>query len=207
MLENIKSSFFIKIIFSFLNENIKLNLVKYNNNLQNKIDINLINYKIFSGKYIEYEENGKVKEYSSYNDSLRFEGEYLNGKRDGIGKEYDYNKNLEYKGEYKNGKRNGKGKEYYNNKIIFEGEYLNGKRNGKGKEYDFEDNLIFYGKYLDGNRWDGKVYDNKNNIIYELKHGEGLIKEYNYFGKLEFEGEYLNEIEMEKEKNMIILAN
>ena len=31
---------------------------------------------------------------------------------------------LEFEGEYLNGQRNGKGKEYYNNKLIFEGEYL-----------------------------------------------------------------------------------
>ena len=41
---------------------------------------------------------------------------------------------LEFEGEYLNGKRNGKGKEYnYEGKLLFEGEYLNGKRwNGKG---------------------------------------------------------------------------
>ena len=38
---------------------------------------------------------------------------------------------------YLNGKRNGKGKEYNNNgEVEFEGEYLNGERNGKGKEYN-----------------------------------------------------------------------
>ena len=44
---------------------------------------------------------------------------------------------LEYEGEYLNGERNGKGKEYNNDgELIFEGEYLNGKRwNGKGKEH------------------------------------------------------------------------
>ena len=31
-----------------------------------------------------------------------------------------------------------------------------------------------------------------NNIIYELKSGKGLIKEYGSYGKLDFEGEYLN---------------
>ena len=41
-----------------------------------------------------------------------------------------------YEGEYLNGKRNGKGKEY-NITLYFEGEYLNGKRNGKGKEYNY----------------------------------------------------------------------
>ena len=38
------------------------------------------------------------------------------------------NNRLIFEGEYLNGKRNGKGKEYDNNKIIFEGEYLNGKK-------------------------------------------------------------------------------
>ena len=52
MLDNIKSSYFFRIIFSFIDENVKLKLVKYNTKLQNKLDINLINYKFFSKKYI-----------------------------------------------------------------------------------------------------------------------------------------------------------
>ena len=50
------------------------------------------------------------------------------------GKEYYDNGKLKYKGEYLNGEKEGKGKEYYwnNGKLIFEGEYSNGKRNGKG---------------------------------------------------------------------------
>ena len=39
----------------------------------------------------------------------------------------DFNGNLIFEGEYLNGKRNGKGKEYYKRKLLFEGEYLNGK--------------------------------------------------------------------------------
>ena len=51
---------------------------------------------------------------------------------------------LIYEGEYINGKRNGKGKEYnLEGKIIFEGEYLNRKRNGKGKEYYYNGSLKF----------------------------------------------------------------
>ena len=52
----------------------------------------------------------------------------------GLINEYDeYNDELIFKGEYLNGERNGKGKEYYKGKLIFEGEYLNGKKwNGKG---------------------------------------------------------------------------
>ena len=51
-------------------------------------------------------------------------------------KEYYFDGILEFEGEYLNGQRNGKGKEYDSRgKLIFEGEYLNGKKNGKGKEY------------------------------------------------------------------------
>ena len=70
MLQNIKPSFFVKIIFSFLDEKTKLKLIKYNKSLQNIKNINLINYKILSGRYIVYEENEIIKEYSTYNDKL-----------------------------------------------------------------------------------------------------------------------------------------
>ena len=55
MLENIKSVFFIKIIFSFVDEERKLKMLKYNKALQNKIGINLLNYQMFKGSYIIYE--------------------------------------------------------------------------------------------------------------------------------------------------------
>ena len=71
----------------------------------------------------------KGKEY--YDDGkLLFEGEYLNGKRNGIGKVYDY----------------------WNGKLIFEGEYLNGERNGIGKEYNEDGKKIFEGEYLNGKK-------------------------------------------------------
>ena len=48
-------------------------------------------------------------------------------------KEFYDDGELKFEGEYLNGKRNGKGKEYYENgKLQFEGDYYNGKRwNGK----------------------------------------------------------------------------
>ena len=53
--------------------------------------------------------------------------------RNGKGKEYRKDI-LYFEGEYLNGKINGKGKEYYSkNQLKFEGEYLNGK-NGMGKD-------------------------------------------------------------------------
>ena len=111
-----------------------------------------------------------------------FEGEYINGIRCGKGKEFDDKGSLIFEGEYLNGKKwNGNGYEV-NKKIYelkegkgfinsknFKGEYLNGERNGKGVEYNYKGNLIFEGIYLNGKRWTGKGYNNKGEIMYEIK--------------------------------------
>ena len=108
MLVNIKSKYIISIIFTFIKEKRKLEIVKYNKNIQNKINIALLNYKLFKGKYLIYGTKTRVKEYDSYDDELIFEGEYLNGVRNGKGKEYyKYYGKTEFEGEYLNGKRNG----------------------------------------------------------------------------------------------------
>ena len=89
--------------------------------------------------------------------------------------------------------KNGEGiiKDYFTNgKIFFEGKYFNGKWNGKGKQYDSNGNLIFEGEYKNDKKWNGKGYDDSNNVIYELKNGIGKIKKF-YNGKLLFEGEYI----------------
>ena len=52
--------------------------------------------------------------------------------------------------------------------------------------------LEFEGEYLYDTNWNGKGYDENDNIIYKLKNGNGNVKEYYYTGQLEFEGEYLN---------------
>ena len=83
MLLNIKSSYFIKRIFVLVDEKQKLKLVKYNKSLQKNIDISIINYKHFSRRYIIYESIINGKEYYVSNWRLIFEGEYLNGKRNG----------------------------------------------------------------------------------------------------------------------------
>ena len=85
-----------------------------------------------------------------------FEGEFLNGKRHGKGKEFDFiDGYILFEGEYLNGYRwNGKVHEYHDfyKILIFEGELKYGKRNGKGKEYDDNGRLIFEGEYLNGNK-------------------------------------------------------
>ena len=125
----------------------------------------------------EYDKNGKIKK------------EIKNGK--GILNEYNENYQLIFEGEYLNGLKNGKGKKYSDGKLIFEGEYLNGLRYGKGKEFYYNNKIQFEGEYLCNRRWNVKEYDINGNIICELKNGKGFMKEFNHDNKLIYEGEYL----------------
>ena len=105
MLQNIKSSYFVRLIYTFVEEVQKLRLVRYNKSMQKNLDISIINYKFFSGRYIIYESKRLGKEYNGEDDRLLYECEYLNNKINGIKKEYYYNGNLKFEGEYLNGER------------------------------------------------------------------------------------------------------
>ncbi len=93
-----------------------------------------------------------------------------------------------FKGAYLNGKKNGKGKEYYNNgSLKFEGEYINGikiegkgynengkvileiNKNGKGKECYNGGLLKFEVEYMNGKRWNWKEYNPEGNIEFQIK--------------------------------------
>ena len=152
----------------------------------------------FEGEYLK----GKKwtgKGYTYYGIKLF---EIKNG--NGYIREYNSDGSLLFKGHYLNGERNGKGKEYSHGKLLFEGNYLNGVRNGKGKEYFENFRIQFEGEYLNGKRWNGKVYDENlfdydeisfypeetyifSNFILDVKKGKE-----NKNGKLVYKGEYVN---------------
>ena len=52
--------------------------------------------------------------------------------------------------------------------------------------------MKFEGEYFCNNKHNGKGFDEKCKIIYELKNGNSTIEEYDEDGKLMFEGEYFN---------------
>ena len=105
----IKSSYILNEIFSFLNMKQKLNIIIYNKQLQKEQGIDIEDYKNISGKYKIDGIFGLGREYKIKTNELIFEGEYLNGKRNGNGKEYYDNEKIKFEGEYKNGlKWNGK---------------------------------------------------------------------------------------------------
>ena len=99
----IKSLNILKYLLSHIDYLKKLKFIKYNKYLQEKLSINIKDYKTYKDRYIIYE--------------TKFRG-----------KEYDRNNELIYEGEYLNGEKSGKGKEYFHGKVIFEGEFLRGKK-------------------------------------------------------------------------------
>ena len=107
----------------------------------------------------------------------------MDGIKHGKGVGYDKENNLKYEGEFINGKKNGKGKEYiknnnvYNNEFIllFEGEYFNNYRL-RGKEYYKNGKLKYEGEYLFKKEYYGKIYDDEGNIVFELKDNNGIFE-------------------------------
>ena len=158
MLKNLISIYFNQLLFSYLQEKIKLKILKYNKSLQNAINISLPNYKLFKKKFIIYETKERTK-----------------------GKEYNLYGTLLYEGEYLNGERKGKGKEYALQKLKFEGKYLKGKRwTGKKMQYYMNDKIRAEYEYTNGKITNIKQYG-ENGEINELKEGKGIMKEYTFY--------------------------
>ncbi len=85
-----------------------------------------------------------------------------------------------------NGKRvNGKGSNK-NGKVI-----LKIERNGKGKEFFYNGKLKFEEDHFYGRKFNGKGYDLEGKEIFEIKYGNGHLKEYNKIGNLLFECKYI----------------
>ena len=95
-IRDIKSSYNIKEVFSFLDEKQILNMIIYNKELQKLLLVDLEDYKKISGKYKIGKKNGNGKEFILNTNRLIFEGEYLNGERNGKGKEYNYDGKLKF---------------------------------------------------------------------------------------------------------------
>ena len=162
-------------------------------------EYNFLNGELeYEGEFLNGKWNGKGKKY--YRGKLDYEGVYLNNIRNGKGKEYDYKGILRFEGEYLNGKKwsgkgyNEKGIEYfiikegkgiykdynyYTGKLTYEGEYLNGEKNGQRKEYNEDGELLFEGEFINGIRWKGKgkIYEYGYLIYFgQIANGKKMVK-------------------------------
>ena len=102
---------------------------------------------IYEGEYL-FDRKWEGKTYDK-NKNVIYEIHNGNGKAIEY---YGYRMDNKYEGEFLEGKRNGKGKEYLGETLLFEGEYKDGKRNGYGIEYDIIGRIQFKGTYLNGER-------------------------------------------------------
>ena len=101
-------------------------------------------------------------------------------------------------GEYLNGKRNGKGKEYYENgNIKFEGEYLNGKKS-EGIGYDIKGNevlssLAFFNMIISNNEREiiksMNLLNASDYFLYSIQKDSSIKKLYPFIT------EYINKVE------------
>ena len=183
--KEVKSIYNIKTIFSFVDDYQKLKLIIQNKKYQILLDLdyNIEHIKKKSKKYIIGKRNGEGKEYCLDRNRLLFSGNYLTGKRNGKGKEYYSNGKLKFEGEYLNGKKlKDKGYDTKGN-LIFKLE-----KSGNAKEYYINGNLKFKGEYLNEIRWNGKGYNINGDLEFEIKNAEGTVKEYDICGFLEYEG-------------------
>ena len=62
-MERIKSTFFVRLLFSHIDEKVKLKIINYNKKLQNKLEINIYHYVILSGKFVVIGQDGKGKKF------------------------------------------------------------------------------------------------------------------------------------------------
>ena len=99
MLVRISSSYALKQIMDNIDIKRKLNLVKHSKKLQKRLDLDIFDYKRFSGRYI-IEENENITEYYGGNYYFIYKGGFSNGKRNGKGKEFNRENKLIFKGEY-----------------------------------------------------------------------------------------------------------
>ena len=67
--------------------------------------------------------------------------------------------------------------------------------------------MEYEGEYYLYKKYNGKGFDKYGNIIYELKNGTGKVLEYDFEGKLMFEGEYLKGLKNGKAKEYYYNGN
>ena len=126
---------------------------------------------IYVGLFNKNGLNGKGLRYNKEINHI-YKGDFMNGLRHGIGK--DYRQNNKYEGEFRKDKKCGKGKIWFESGDIYEGEFSDNKFNG-------------YGHYI----WAKNKHEYKGNYLNGKFNGEGFYK----WGENEYyNGEYVNGI-------------
>ena len=110
---------------------------------------------------------GKGKLYNKNTNEPVYDGDLINGKCEGKGK-YIFENGDYYIGQFKNGLRDGLGKQYYKNKILqYDGMWKSDMRNGHGVYY-YENGNYFVGFWKNNEKVvNGELYNKNGEIINE----------------------------------------
>ncbi|MEF2243355.1 stalk domain-containing protein [Paenibacillus sp. IITD108] len=130
--------------------------------------------------------NGKGK--LIHDGELFFEGQFKNGKIEGIGKMYDIdNPKSYYEGNFQNNRFHGDGKLIYDDGGYHVGSYDNGMREGNGKLYSGDGKLSYSGMFkLDALHGAGTGYYNSYKYV-----GEYAFGSFNGQGKLSYQDQLI----------------
>ena len=149
---------------------------------------------IYDGNFKDGKPSGRCKYYIA--ESLAYDGEWVEGKYHGYGKEYEIY--LIYEGEFKKGYYDGKGKLYFENgQVWLEGEFNKGYLVGNGKEYYESGAIRYLGNFKDSKyNGKGKFYNENRTLIYEGDFKEGKFsgsgKLFGGHGNIKSEGQFMN---------------
>ena len=137
-----------------------------NQKISNGRDMNSINNNL------NVTRNDKRKDF--YSDGrLKYEGDIVNGKYEGFGKQI-FEDGTYYEGQWENNKKNGKGILYYKDGTIkYDGDFINDKKEGNGK-FVFENGEYYIGQWFNNKR-------------------SGKGKEFCKDGTLKYDGEFFND--------------
>ncbi len=118
-----------------------------------------------------------LDQFSSNSNVYIYEGEYLNGLKNGMGiLKRKGNGEVFFNGSFKNDEYNGNGVLILNNGYIYEGNFLKQKRQGLGRLYSNDKKFIYEGEWVDdqkegfgkemfpdGTRFEGQFQKGKKN--------------------------------------------
>ena len=139
----------------------------------------------FQGEYINGVKNGYGKIF--FEDGSIFEGDFKNNDINGFGI-LIWPDNKKYEGNWRNNKMNGKGKMTWENGMIYEGEYLNNKKHGFGV-FVWPDNKKIYCGYWNNGKMNGKgMMLKKNKKINGIWDNGKLLNENNENYSIDFLG-------------------
>ena len=141
-----------------------------------EVEIFINNNLLYKGNIVNNLPNGQGTLKSFLDDSI-YEGEFVNGKKNGTGKIQFVNGTI-YQGTFQNDKYEGNGKLTLPNGCIYEGEFHDNYFNGKGK-FIYSNGKIYEGDFRNGNKCGfGKLSWNDNKYyegywVNNKPHGEG----------------------------------